>query len=94
MEIKAELIGKCGIYCGACPLHIGGICKGCSDINTTKCLIYKCVNERNLNSYGECPEFPCEMLKSHPGVVKFKCIENLEEIKEKGLKEWLEKQWG
>jgi len=61
MEIKAELIGKCGIYCGACPLHIGGICKGCSDVSTTKCSIYKCVNERNLNSCGECPEFPCKL---------------------------------
>jgi len=61
MEIRAELIGKCGIYCGACPLHIRGICKGCSDISTTKCSIYKCVDERNLNSCGECPEFPCEL---------------------------------
>jgi len=61
MEIKSELIGKCGIYCGACPLYISGICKGCSDNSTTKSPIYKCVNEKNVNSCGACPEFPCKL---------------------------------
>ncbi|RLA93243.1 MAG: hypothetical protein DRG69_07450 [Deltaproteobacteria bacterium] len=75
-----------------------GICSGCKqEIKETpeedRCKIRQCACKRGYNTCAECPEFPCEMLKSHPGVVKFKCIENLQEIKEKGLKGWLEKQW-
>jgi hypothetical protein len=33
------------------------------------------------------------MLESNPGVIKFHCIENLQEIKDKGLKAWVDRQW-
>jgi hypothetical protein len=32
-------------------------------------------------------------LKTNPGVVKFHCMENLEEIRDKGIKHWVDKQW-
>ena len=48
---------------------------------------------RGMNFCIECPDFPCDLLKTHPGVIKFHCIENLIEIREKGLEYWIDKQW-
>jgi hypothetical protein len=56
------------------------------------CPVRDCVLEKGLDLCCECPSFPCDMLKSNPGVMKFHCIENLEEIKEKGIEHWIDKQ--
>ena len=63
LKIERELVGKCGIYCGACRLYILGVCKGCIEINREeqKCPYYKCVAARNINFCGECQEFPCKL---------------------------------
>jgi len=58
-----ELVGKCGIYCGACRLYNLKKCEGCLKLyanKEAKCPYYKCVENREINSCGECQEFPCE----------------------------------
>lgn len=63
MEFRKDLIGRCGIYCGACRLYILKKCKGCLNIyarEEAKCPYYKCVENKGINSCGECQEFPCE----------------------------------
>jgi len=59
VEFKKALIGKCGIYCGACKLYILKKCGGCS-IAGAKCPYFKCVNNKRITSCGECEEFPCQ----------------------------------
>jgi hypothetical protein len=75
-----------------------GICSGCKaevaeSRDEDRCSIRQCCSEKGYDLCSECPEFPCKMLKSNQGVIKFKCIENLQEIKEHGLEQWIDKQW-
>jgi hypothetical protein len=63
LEFRKGLIGRCGIYCGACRLLILKKCSGCSSLcadKESKCPYYKCVQEKGIDSCGECQEFPCE----------------------------------
>jgi len=57
-----------------------------------RCKIRQCCFQKGFDLCNECPEFPCDLLKSNPGVIKFRCIENLIEIKEKGIKYWIDRQ--
>ena len=57
-----------------------------------RCKIRQCCFQKGFDLCSECPDFPCNLLKSNPGVIKFHCIENLMEIKEKGIKQWIDKQ--
>lgn len=47
MELKPELLAKCGFYCGTCPTYINGNCNGCieehmeGDCFTRDCVIKK-----------------------------------------------------
>lgn len=59
MEFGRDLIGKCGIYCSACRLYVLKKCKGCSG-EEAKCSYYKCVENKGIDSYVECQDFPCE----------------------------------
>jgi hypothetical protein len=59
-----------------------------------RCKIRQCCFRKGLDLCNECPEFPCDLLKSNPGVMKFHCIENLIKIKEKGIKYWIDRQLG
>ena len=59
MEFSRDIIGKCGIYCGACRLYVLKRCERCSN-EEGKCPYYKCVENKAINSCGECQEFPCE----------------------------------
>lgn len=58
-----------------------------------RCRIRQCCYGKGYDLCNECGDFPCETLQSNPGVIKFHCIENLQEIKEKGLKAWIDRQW-
>jgi hypothetical protein len=67
LEFGRNLVGKCGIYCGACRLFTLKKCKGCLNLYANaeaKCPYYKCVENKELSSCGECKEFPC---KKHYG---------------------------
>ena len=57
-----------------------------------RCKIRQCCFRNGFDLCNECTDFPCDLLKSNPGVIKFYCIENLIEIKEKGIKPWIDKQ--
>ncbi|MEW6685520.1 MAG: DUF3795 domain-containing protein [Candidatus Edwardsbacteria bacterium] len=75
-----------------------GICSGCKaevakNPKKDRCKIRQCCFSKNLDLCNECPDFPCALLKSNPGVIKFHCVENLNEIKEKRIKHWIDKQW-
>ncbi len=75
-----------------------GICPGCKaevadDPAKDRCKIRQCCHSKGFAFCGECDSFPCEDLKSNPGVIKFGCIENLKEIREGGLEAWVQKQW-
>ncbi len=71
------------------------ICSGCKaeQAANERCQIRKCCTSRGFDLCSECSEFPCETLKSNPGVIKFRCVENLEEIEKIGLEQWIDKQW-
>jgi len=58
-----------------------------------RCQIRQCCFKKGFDLCSECSKFPCQVLKSTPGVVNFGCIENLREIKEIGIEKWLNKEW-
>ncbi len=74
-----------------------GICPGCKPEAEEKpddrCKIRQCCFKKGLDLCSECPDFPCEVLRSNPGVIKFGCIDNLNEIQEKGFEVWVERKW-
>lgn len=73
---------------------IGPGCKAeARDNPNDRCQIRQCCYKKGFDLCCECAEFPCELLKTNPGVIKFHCIENLQEIKEKGMKHWIDRQW-
>ena len=71
------------------------ICSGCKAETgaDARCAIRKCCSAKEYDLCNECPEFPCDTLKNNPGVIKWHCLENLEEIKKNGLEDWIAKQW-
>ena len=74
------------------------ICSGCKaevakDAEEDRCDIRQCCYRKGFDFCLECPSFACELLEANPGVIKFHCIENLLEIKDKGLENWVDKQW-
>jgi len=98
---KKLLEGKVDIEnlkAGLKNLANSGICSGCKaeikeNSEDDRCKIRQCCFSKGLDLCNECPDFPCELLESNPGVIKFHCVENLIEIKEKGLEHWVDKQW-
>jgi hypothetical protein len=75
-----------------------GICSGCKaeiaeSPKQDRCQIRQCCSGKGFDLCNECSEFPCDLLKSNPGVIKFGCIEKLKEIKQKGIEQWIDKQW-
>ena len=57
----ANLIGRCGIYCGACPLYINTKCEGCRAPATEECAIARCAEAAGVDYCGVCTKFPCEL---------------------------------
>ena len=72
-----------------------GICSGCkAEIKSDdRCKIRQCCSEKGFDLCSECSEFPCEMLKTNPGVIQFHSLVNLQEIAEMGFEHWIDKQW-
>jgi hypothetical protein len=75
-----------------------GICSACKAEVAKKpeedrCRIRQCCFAKGFDFCNQCPDFPCETLKSNPGVIKFGCIEKLGKIKEEGVKRWVDRQW-
>ncbi len=71
------------------------ICSGCKAETrpSARCEIRTCCSTRGYDLCSECEDFPCETLKTNPGVVKFHCIENLKAMAEIGIEKWIDEQW-
>lgn len=57
------------------------------------CRIRQCCSSKNLDLCSECEEFPCQSVSNHRTVTKLHGIENLMEIREKGIESWLDRRW-
>jgi len=55
-RLRRSLVGKCGLYCDTCRLHILKKCNGC--YVEAKCPYPKCSENKGVNNCGECTEFP------------------------------------
>ncbi len=75
--------------CSGCKAEIPDYLKG----EKERCDIRQCCFERGFSLCSECASFPCSKLKSKPGVVKWRTIENLKAIEKVGLEQWIEDQW-
>ena len=55
MNLKPELLGKCGFYCGTCPTYINGNCNGCIEEHMEgDCFTRDCVIEKGIDACGLC----------------------------------------
>ena len=68
-------------------------CKAQVSEKPDRCQIRQCCFQKGYDICSECPDFACDLLKTNPGVLRFHCIENLMKIREKGIKDWIDKQW-
>jgi len=102
LSLKKQLGDKIDVdnfNVGLAKLAKSSICPGCkSEAGTHKpgedrCRIRECCYGKGFDLCNECSDFPCETLKNNPGVIRFHCIENLQEMKEKGLEAWIDQQW-
>jgi hypothetical protein len=72
------------------------ICSGCkteAGKENDRCKIRQCCFGKGFSQCDRCEEFPCETLKTNPGVIKFRTLENLKKMKGKGIKKWVDDQW-
>ena len=104
--MKRELIAPCGMNCGICKYYYRekNQCPGCrvDDENKLKgcleCSIVNCDNiKKNHNEFCfECPDTPCKRLKNLDKRYRTKyhmsMLENLDFIKGKGIRLFLEKE--
>lgn len=53
-----NLVAACGLYCGACRMHLKERCPGCRKNEKAKwCTLRLCVKEKAYNTCAECVEF-------------------------------------
>jgi hypothetical protein len=103
-SMKDELIAPCGMNCGICLAYLRKErrCLGCyiedADIRPylMRCVIRNCETIKNSESgfCYECEEYPCKRLKQLDKRYRIRyamsMIENLENIREKGLSAFVE----
>lgn len=100
--MQAIAIAPCGMNCSICIAFLGGQktkCLGCR-IRKKNCAFLKKTREKlskeKITYCFECKQFPCIQLKKLDDKYKkryeMSMIENLNEIKEKGIKSFLKKQ--
>jgi len=108
MSFKKEQIAPCGMNCGICIGFFGYtvndrkrkmICTSCRDRNKNCAFIKKqCekLSKKEIDYCFECKDFPCENLekldKRYREKYDMSMIENLEFIKENGIKLFLRQQ--
>jgi hypothetical protein len=83
-----EVLANSGI-CSGCKAEIPNHSRG----EEERCEIRRCCSGKKYSVCSECGEFPCETLRSNPGVLKFHTIENLENINKIGLQRWIDDWW-
>ena len=100
--MKRELVASCGMNCGVCLHYLRkrNKCLGCFSGRKVNQRPIKCGIKLCKDRHGEycfnCDKFPCERLKRLDKRYRDKYgmseIENLEYIRDKGLKKFLEKE--
>ncbi|UCH63635.1 MAG: DUF3795 domain-containing protein [Fidelibacterota bacterium] len=101
-EAAVVAAAYCGLYCAACPRYLASIedpAKGCPGCNLGEvgyeCAIKPCAVEKNINSCGECDQFPCEKTQKFHGSGRDMSLvaeKNCYRVREIGYSEWLEEQ--
>ena len=62
-ELKKDLLGRCGFYCGACPTYLAGTCLGCkAGQREGDCFTRDCTDKKGVPFCGACDAFPCETI--------------------------------
>ncbi len=57
LEPKAELVARCGLYCGACGRYLKGRCPGCREnAKAGWCKVRSCCAEHSYASCADCTE--------------------------------------
>jgi len=106
LSMKSSLLAPCGINCGVCIAYLRETnkCLGCRTKTITKpitraqCKIKNCnqLNKNNLKFCFKCKEFPCERMKQMDKRYRTKynmsTIDNLKNIKEIGIKEYVKNE--
>jgi len=101
-----ELIAPCGMNCGVCYAYLRekNKCPGCrgpdddKSISCIRCKIKNCkeIKRKKLKFCFECASVPCEPLKRldkrYKGKYHMSMVENLDFIKDKGIKKFLKWQ--
>jgi hypothetical protein len=109
---KTALAAACGLYCGDCE-YLGNKCPGgCNEaqgkpfwapmLDIEVCPVYDCcVNQKQLEHCGLCPEFPCKAFISlrDPSLSDeeaeqslYKRQQDLRRRKEVGTRAWLKER--
>jgi hypothetical protein len=102
VKLNSKLIAPCGMNCGVCRAHLREKepCPGCyNPLPRYKachnCKLKNCKKRKGLFCYA-CPEFPCQRLKHLDKRYRTKYgmseIKNLEFIRDKGIKKFLESE--
>lgn len=102
-EISSSLIAPCGMNCALCLAYQreDNHCEGCRNKakrGVKNCVIKNCRNISSIKSSFcfECEKYPCSRLrqldKRYKDKYNMSMIENLENINNFGLKEFLNKQ--
>jgi hypothetical protein len=106
LSTKSSLIAPCGGNCGICIAYLRGKnkCPGCrvfdknEPVSIARCKIKNCVTFKRSRSKFcfECAEFPCKNLKHLDKRYRTKynmsMIENLENIKKFGIREFVKNE--
>jgi hypothetical protein len=59
IQVNAELVANCELYCGACRFYLHGKCNGCHENSkATWCKVRLCCREKQIKTCDECAEFP------------------------------------
>lgn len=110
IEKRYPTIGACGLDCGLCPRYYTdgpSRCPGCAgpgffDKHPSCAFITCCVKKRNLETCGQCPDFPCGRFKSEQAYRRMqespsyppatKILANLNSIKQHGVERFAGQQ--
>ena len=100
-SITSKLIAPCGMNCGICMAYLRekNHCPGCRFFNSkepvsiARCIIKNCETIKETKFCFRCEKYPCTRLKNLDKRYRTKygmsMLENLENIKELGIREFV-----
>jgi len=104
VRMKRSLLAPCGINCRVCVafLREKNKCLGCridtakKPVTRTRCIIKNCSQKKNLQFCFACRTFPCQRVKQMDKRYRTKygmsIIENLENMKKSGVRDYLKNE--